>query len=320
MIRHGEPEQALALAETEPPEPGPGQVRIRVTAAALGLPDVFMCRGTYAFRPELPFTPGQEVAGMISAVGPDVAWEPGDRVVAVTAFYLGRGGFAEETLAETHSVFPAPGSLSDAEAAAFLIPYQTGWIGLVERAALRPGECLLVHGGAGGTGAAAIALGRALGARVLATAGGPDKVALCRELGAELAIDHREADFVQAVREATDGRGADIIYDPVGGEVFERSLECIASGGRLLAIGSASGRFGRAPVGDVLMKNCSVVGVFVGAYDGPTRRRMHDELVALLDSQGLRPLVGAELPFDALPQGLARLAARESTGRQILLP
>ena len=211
--KHGEPSEALAIAEVPVPEPAAGEVRIRVEAAALGLPDVFMCRGTYAFRPELPFTPGQEVAGRVTACGDGASTKVGARVMAVTSFFRGHGGFAEETLALDAATYPVPTEMDAGDAAGFVIPYHTTHLALFERAALREGEGLLVISGASGLGTAAIQLGRACGARVYATAGGPEKVALCRELGAELAVDHRETNFAEAVLDHTSDVGAEVVLD-----------------------------------------------------------------------------------------------------------
>jgi NADPH2:quinone reductase len=233
---HGEPSDALRRAEAAVPPPGAGQIRVRVAAAALGLPDVLMCRGTYPLTPALPFTPGQEGVGVVLAAGAGAEARVGERVMAVSAFYVGHGAFAEEALAVDSFAFPVPDSMPDEQAAGFVIPYHTAYVGLVRRGQLRKGETLLVLGGSGGTGSAAIQLGRALGARVLSTARGAERVAFCRELGADVGIDRGRQDVAEAVREATAGRGADVIYDPVGGEAFEAAVRCIAHEGRLLSV------------------------------------------------------------------------------------
>ena len=316
--RNGEPEAALELADVPIPEPGPGRLRIRVGAAALGLPDVLMCRGTYAFDPPKPFTPGQEVSGIVTAAGPGARTPIGARVMAVTAFFEGHGGFAEEALALDDSAFEAPDTMSDAEAAAFSIPFHTAWVALVRRGQLEDGESLVVLGAAGGTGTAAILLGRALGARVIAVAGGAEKVTACRALGADVVIDHREVDFADAVREATGGRGADVVFDPVGGETFQHARRCIASEGRLLVVGFAGGDAGAAGLGDVVMKNYSVVGVFVGAYGRDVMSHGHEELIDLHREGRIRSVVGRQAAFEALPAALAELSARRSLGRTVI--
>jgi NADPH2:quinone reductase len=317
IVRHGEPEVALRRVDTPLPDPGPGEVRIRVEAAALGLPDVFMARGSYAFKPALPATPGQEVAGVITAVGEGGSLSVGTRVMAVTAFFRGFGGLAEEALALEASSYPAPAEMDAAEAASFVIPYHTAHLGLVTRGRLQQGETLLVLGAAGGTGAAAIQLGRALGARVIAVAGGTAKVAACLKLGAAVAIDHSECDLAQAVNRETDGRGADLIYDPVGGEAFEAGLRCIASEGRLLAIGYASGVWSDASTSLLVGKNAAVVGVFVGAYAKPFLSEVHEELLARWRAGEIGSLVSREVGFDDIAAALTELAERRTIGKVV---
>jgi NADPH2:quinone reductase len=315
LQQHGDPPDSLRLVEIDAPQPGPGEIRIRVAAAGLGLPDVFLCRGSYPLQPPIPFTPGQEVAGVVTAVGEGSHSVIGSRVMAVTAFLQGHGGFADQTLAPEGSAFRIPNEMGDEEAAAFLIPFHTAHVGLVRRGQLQAGENLLVHGGAGGTGSAAIQLGRALGARVIATAHGSEKLDACRHLGADVVIDYEAEDFPKAVMEATGGSGADVVYDPVGGEVFRRSLECVASQGRLLAIGFASGSFFDASTLELVFKNCSVVGVFVGAYGKELLSEGHEELLTLYEQGHIRPWVGREVPFDELPNALTKLASRQAMGR-----
>lgn len=315
----GEPDTVLRLEEIDTPEPGPGGVRVEVAAGALNFPDVLMCRGGYQVRPPLPFTPGAEVAGLVTAVGEGA--DPaliGRRVIAVPDF--GPGGFTEVTVARAAQVFPIPETMPDVEAAALHVTYQTGHLALHRRAAIRPGETLLVHAGAGGVGSAAIQLGLAAGARVIATAGGPDKVAVVRDLGAEIAIDYRTEDFVEIVKDATGGQGADVIFDPVGGDTFDRSRRCIAFEGRLLVIGFTSGRIPDAPANHALVKNYSVVGVHWGLYNSKQPelvREIHAELVALHARGAIRPQVHEVVALEAVPEALARLAARGTTGKVV---
>lgn len=316
--RYGEPSAAIELVDTEVPEPEAGEVRIRVDAAALGLPDVFMCRGSYAFRPELPFTPGQEVSGTVVAAGKDAETAVGERVMAVTSFFRGFGGLAEEALALDGATYPVPADMDPAEAACFAIPYHTAYIGLVTRGQIQPGENLVVLGAAGGTGTAAIQLGRALGARVIAVAAGPEKGALCRELGAEVVIDHRESDVALAIKEATDGFGADVIYDPVGGEACDAALHAIASEGRLLIIGFASGSFHDAPSAVLIHKNVSMVGVYVGAYAKPFTSAVHEALLELWRDKKIRAIVGSRVGFDQAAIALEELAQRRAVGKTVV--
>jgi NADPH2:quinone reductase len=314
----GEPHDALVLADVEPPAPGPGLLRVRVAASALGLPDVFMCRGSYPLTPPRPFTPGQELSGVVVEAGEGSQLRVGERVMAVSGFFLGRGGFAEEALALDDFAFPVPEAMNDLEAAAFPIPFHTAWIGLVRRAALREGETLLVLGGAGGTGSAAIQLGRALGARVIATVGAPEKVAFCEALGADVVVDRSEADIADAVREASDGRGADVVYDPVGGEGFDAATGCIAHEGRLLVVGFASGRWGTPSAPHLVTHNYSVLGVMPSGYDRTFKQRAQQALMELYGRGALRVPVGRVVPFGALPEGLEALARGEVLGKAVL--
>src|SRR5882757_723126 len=219
--RAGEPIDVLHAVELDAPEPGPGQVRIRVAAAGIGLPDVFMCRGTYPLTPPLPFVSGQEATGTITARGDGVHLSIGEHIMCVTAFWMGHGSFAEECLVAADSVFPIPAGLTDAEAAGFWIPHLTAWIGLVDRGALRAGDALAVLGAAGGSGIAAVQLGHALGARVIAVVSDEERAQFCRGLGADATINHRNGPVAQALRDANRGRGIDLVYDPVGGLLAE---------------------------------------------------------------------------------------------------
>jgi len=314
----GEPERVLRLEEVAVPEPGPGQVRVKVHAASLNFPDVLMCRGEYQVKPPLPFTPGAEVAGVVDAVGPGAdRWRRGERVLAIPAF--GPGGFAEYTLAAAEGgVFAIPDSMPFAAASALHVTYETGYLALHRRAGLAAGETLLVHAGAGGVGSAAIQLGLAAGARVIATAGGPEKVEVCRALGADLVVDYREQDFVDAVKAFTDGRGADVVYDPVGGDTFDRSTKCVAFEGRILVIGFTGGRFAEARTNHVLIKNYSVVGVHWGLYnlkDPALVRAHHDALMALYEQGRIDPLISERVGLEGVAAALGRLGSRGTWGK-----
>jgi NADPH:quinone reductase len=316
----GEPEQVMVLEERPEPEVRPGDVRLRVHAAALNFPDVLMCRGEYQVKPPVPFTPGAEVAGVVEALGEGVDnFRVGDRVLAIPNF--GNGGFTESTTASAAGgVFAIPDAMPFGAAAALHVVYQTGHLALHRRARIQPGETLLVHAGAGGVGTAAIQLGLAAGARVVATAGGADKVNVCRKLGAHLALDYREQDFVDAVKEFTDGRGADVIYDPVGGDTYDRSTKCIAFEGRILIIGFTSGRFAEARTNHVLIKNYSVVGVHWALYNvmDPERiRATHDELVRLFEAGAIDPLISERVALADVPAALSRLGSRGTHGKII---
>ena len=315
----GEPLEALRLDTVAPPEPQPGELLIDVSACALNFPDVLLCRGDYQEKPHLPFTPGLEIAGTVVGAPPGSSHEVGERVLATPR--LPHGGLGERTIALDREAFAIPDSLDDASAAALHVTYQTGWFGLYHRTQLRQGETLLVHAGAGGVGSAAIQLGLAAGARVIATAGGADKVQICRDLGADLAIDYRADDFVAAVKEATDGRGADVIYDSVGGDTFDRSRRCVAFEGRILVIGFAGGRFADAPTNHILIKNYSVVGLHWGLYkrnDPELVVRCHDELLGLHARGLIAPLISSQRPLEEAPQALTELAARGTWGKVVI--
>jgi NADPH2:quinone reductase len=317
----GEPVDVLRLEDVDPPSAGPGQVVVRVEACALNFPDVLLLQGKYQQKPPMPITPGLEVGGVVEEVGAGVTSPAaGSRVLALPA--LG-GGLAERVVVHAQAALPIPDSFPSDEAAGLHITYQTSHIALHHRAALEAGEVLLVHAGAGGVGSAAIQLGLAAGARVFATAGGPDKVEVCRELGAEVAIDYRSEDFVEVVKEHTDGRGADVIYDPVGGDVFDRSRRCIAWEGRLLVIGFTSGRIPEVPANHVLLKNYSVVGVHWAAYnlhDPGLIAATHAELVRLHGEGAIRPLIGRRVPMAEAPHALADLGGRRTVGKVVVLP
>ena len=317
--QHGEPRDALRAVEIDAPVPEAGEVRIRVRATALGLPDVFMCRGTYPHAPAPPFTPGQEVAGVVSAVGPDVALEIGSRVMAVTAFYRGHGGFADEALAAAANAYPVRGSMTDRDAAAFHIAFQTAWIGLVSRGRVQRGDELLVLGAAGGTGAAAVQVGRALGAHVIAVAAGTEKVEYCRGLGAHVVIDRLVDDVPAAVAAATGGHGADLVYDPVGGAAAAEALGCIAGGGALLAVGFASGSWPDLVVRDLVTRNCSIMGVYAGAYTREEHDAMHREITVLVDRGDLVVPVQRTVGFDDIPEALEEVAEARVLGRTVAL-
>ena len=321
----GEPLDVLRLeSDVTVPEPGPGEIGIDVAACALNFPDALLCRGAYQERPPLPFTPGLEVSGTIRSLGPGAearGLRIGQRVAAQPTLASGRGGLAEVTVAPMANVHPVPDSLDDAAAAALIVIYQTGWSALTRRANLQPGETLLVHAGAGGVGSAAIQMGKALGATVIATAGGPAKVEVCRALGADVAIDYQSEDFVAVVNEVTGGRGADVIYDPVGGDIFDRSTKCIAWEGRILIIGFTGGRIAQSATNHVLVKNYSVVGVHWGnyrRYEPSAVDRWHDELMELHERGAIAPLVSEVVDFGAVPDRLIAITNRATTGKVVV--
>ncbi len=312
----GDPADVLRLVDAPEPVPGPDQLRVRVDAVALNFPDVLLCQGRYQEKPPLPFTPGQEVCATVLD-GP----RAGERVLGATP--MPHGGLAEQALMASTGAYPVPEGMPDAKAASLFITYQTGHVGLHRRAQLREGETLLVHAGAGGVGSAAIQLGRAAGARVIATAGGPEKVQVCRDLGADVVVDYLADDFVAVVKDVTAGRGADVVYDAVGGDTFDRSRKCVAFEGRIVVVGFAGGRIADAPTNHALVKNYSVVGLHWGlyrTYEPQLFAQTHDALVRLWQDGLVDPLVGAELPLDQAPEALTRLASRGTVGKVVLRP
>ena len=314
---YGEPE-SMPFEEISLPNPGPSQVRIRNHAAGLNFFDILQVQGKYQVKPPFPFTIGAEVAGVVDAVGPGVTeFRTGDRVISLTE----GGGFAEYSIGRLARTFPIPDGMGFAEAAALPLVYHTSYFALRHRADLQAGEWLLVHAGASGVGLSAIQLGRALGARVIATAGGAEKVAFSKAQGAEHAIDYNDASWVDQVKQLTDGRGADVIYDPVGGDVFDLSTKCIASGGRLLVIGFASGRIPTIAANRILLKNISIVGALWGGYASahPEYFAIAQNAIAEFYAQGkIRPPRPVEYPLNSAPAALRDLANRKILGKAVL--
>jgi NADPH2:quinone reductase len=314
----GEPD-GLELAELPDPLPGPGQISVDVEAIGCNFADVLLCRGSYQLRPALPFSPGSEVAGRVRALGPDVrGLSIGQRVAA----QLGYGGYASIALADARRVQPLPEAMASADAAALGIAYQTAYLALADRARIQPGETLLVQAAAGGVGLAAVQIGSALGARVIAGAGSADKLALCKQHGAHELVNTREDGWDERVRALTSGRGADVIYESVGGDVLERSLKCIAWGGRLLVIGFSSGEIPAVRLNRVMLKHISLVGVNLGGYHERQPELLAESTARLfaLYAQGLRPLIHARYPLAQAARALAALASRQTTGKLILEP
>jgi NADPH:quinone reductase len=315
----GEPAQVMKLNEVPDLEPGPGQLVVRVAAAPANFPDALMCRGLYQQRPALPFTPGVELCGIVTALGDGVdGFTVGDRVLGGAV--LPHGGFAEFALMEARTTFAAPPVLDDAEAAALYIGYQTGWFGLHRRAGLQAGETLLVHAAAGGVGSAAVQLGKAAGARVIGVVGGPAKAKVARELGADLVVDRHEQDFVEVVKSETGGAGADVVYDPVGGATYAGSTKCIAFEGRIVVVGFAGGEIQTAALNHALIKNYSILGLHWGLYnekDPAAVAACHRDLSALAQRGAVRPLVSERLTLAEVAGGVQRLADGTTVGRVV---
>lgn len=319
MREWGEPRD-MQLMELPDPEPGPGQVAIDVRAIGCNFFDILMVQGKYQVRPPFPFSPGGEIAGVVRAAGSGVKEvTAGDRIFAL----LGWGGYASVALATAATVVRMPDAMSFEHGAAFGIVYQTSYFGLVYRAHLQPGETLLVHAAAGGVGLAAVQIGRALGARVLATAGSAEKLEVAKAHGAEEAYDYSSPDWVDRVKHATGGRGADVIYDPVGGDIFDLSTKCIAFSGRLLVVGFASGRIPSIQVNRILLKNIAVVGLHWGAYRQHDASKIGEAMTALFDlyARGaIRPVISASHPLRDAAAALDEIASRRSVGKVLLVP
>lgn len=320
VCRNWGPPDSLALEDLPDPQPGPDQVVVAVRAAGVNFPDVLTVQGKYQIRPPLPFTPGNEFAGVVRTIGPGVtAFAPGDRVIGFTR----TGAFAELALAPVSALAAMPAGLDFDVAAAVTLTYGTAHHALADRGALQPGETLLVLGAAGGVGLAAVELGKALGARVIAAASGADKLAVCRAYGADVLIDYAHEDLREALRAATDGRGPDVIVDPVGGIYSEPALRSIAWRGRHLVIGFANGAIPQVPWNVVLLKCASVVGVFWGDFQRKEPQANAAAMRTLLDwmAQGkLRPLVSQRYPLADTARALQDMAARRVTGKVVIVP
>ena len=314
--------ESLRYEDVDAGEPAGGLVRIEVRAAAVNFPDALMVAGLYQSKPELPFVPGFEVSGVVTHAPAESGFQPGDRVMALLDNAgLTHGGYGQIADASATSVVKMPESMPFDEAAGFTVIFQTGWFGLHRRARLQPGETLLVHAGAGGVGSAAIQLGKAAGATVITTAGSDQKVALCKALGADIALNYKTQDFVDEVNRATAGRGADVIYDPVGGDVYDRSTKCVAFEGRIVLVGFTSGRIPQAAANHVLIKNYSVVGLHWGLYMKRAPELIPVAEKALLDLylQGkIKTHVSTRLPLKQAPRALAMVAEGKSTGKVVL--
>lgn len=310
--QNGEPSAVMRLEDVDRPVPGDGQLLLKVRAANINFPDALLCRGQYQVTPPLPFTPGVEICGET---------EDGRRVIANPA--LPYGGFAEYALADAAAVLPAPDGLDDAEAAALHIGYQTGWFGLHRRANLQEGETLLVHAAAGGVGSAAVQLGKAAGAKVIGVVGGAAKAEVARELGCDLVIDRRTENVIGAVKEATGGRGADVIYDPVGGDAYAQSTKCVAFEGRIIVVGFASGVIPTPGLNHALVKNYSVVGLHWGLYNAKDPQailRCHEELTQLAVKGAIKPLISERVPLSDAAAAVQRVADGITTGRVAVVP
>jgi NADPH2:quinone reductase len=313
------PPESLVIEDVESPTPGPGEVVISVKASGVNFPDVLIIQNKYQVKPPLPFSPGSEVAGVIKAVGENVTHvAPGDEVFAFTVY----GGFAEEVKTDATRLLPIPAGMTFPTAAAFGLTYATSDHALRDRGALEAGETLLVLGAAGGVGLAAVEIGKALGARVIACASSDDKLAVCREHGADETINYATEDLRERIKAITGGKGADVIYDPVGGSYTEPALRSIAWRGRLLVVGFAAGDIPKIPLNLTLLKGCAIVGVYWGEFTRREPERFAQEMRQLGQWYGegrIRPHISATYPLDRAADALNDMAQRRVVGKVVLV-
>lgn len=317
----GDPWDALTIVDREPPAPEFGTVSVQVEATDLNFADILQCQGAYQVKLTPPFTPGMNAAGTVIAAAGDVEVEVGQRVVGPTVG--SSGGYAEQAILLAEQVQPIPDGISSTTAAAMHVTYATAWFALHRRARLQPGETVLVLAGAGGVGSAAVQMAKNHGCWVIAAAGGGEKVGVCTAMGADIVIDYDAQDLYQSVMDVTDGRGVDVVYDPVGGKYFDVVRRLVAWEGRLLVVGFASGAIPSAPANHVLVKNYSVVGVHMGGYRDrrlEVVKQCYEELHQQLLDKTIEPLVSEVIGFDDLPRALERLALRGTTGRLVFDP
>ncbi|MDH4584158.1 NADPH:quinone oxidoreductase family protein [Pseudomonas sp. BN415] len=312
------PADTLVLEEVASPDPKKNEVLIDVHAAAVNFPDTLIIEGKYQFKPPFPFSPGGEAAGVVAAVGEKVSHlKPGDRVMALT----GWGSFAEQVAVPSYNVMPIPKGIDFNSAAAFGMTYGTSMHALKQRANLQPGETLLVLGASGGVGLAAVEIGKAMGARVIAAASSAEKLEVAKAAGADALINYSEENLKDRVKELTGGQGADVIYDPVGGDLFDAAVRSINWNGRLLVVGFASGRIPELPVNLALLKGASVVGVFWGSF---AQRQPQDnlanfqQLFAWYAEGKLKPLVSQTFPLERASDAINALATRQAVGKVVV--
>ncbi len=314
---------SVRLSEVELDEPAAGEVQVRLKACAVNFPDLLMIQGKYQFKPPLPFAPGGEAAGDVVACGTGAErFKPGDRVIVSVRY----GGFAEALNVPESAVRPLPGNMDYAAAASYQTAYLTAYVALYRRGSLQRGETLLVHGATGGVGMAAVDLGKWMGATVIATGGTDEKLTVVQSRGADHVINYTRADgslggFREQVKALTGGRGADVIYDPVGGDVFDESMRCVNWGGRILTIGFTSGRWPQAPVNLILIKQIAVIGVRAGEYgrrDPERGRENEDALFAMAAAGDINPYISHALPLEQAVEAMRLLEHRQVIGKAVI--
>jgi NADPH2:quinone reductase len=309
----------LVIEDIPSPKPGSGQVVVSVKACGVNFPDTLIIQGKYQFKPELPFSPGGEVAGVIKEIGDGVTRvKPGDRVIAFNTW----GGFAEEMVVDADRTIPMPAGMDFIPASAFVLTYGTSYHALKDRADIKAGETLLVLGAAGGVGLAAIQLGKAMGARVIAAASSEAKLKVCRDNGADELINYGSEDLRARVKAITAGKGVDVVYDPVGGPYSEPALRDMAWKGRFLVVGFAAGDIPKVPLNLTLLKGCSIVGVFWGAFtkNEPEHNRENNwELMAMYAAGKIKPHIHATYPLERAAEALNEVLNKRVTGKMVLV-
>ncbi len=312
------PPGVLRLEDIDPPAMGPGRVRIAIRAAGVNFPDILMVAGGYQHKPPLPFVPGMEAAGEVIEVAADAkSWRPGDKVIV----RVRPGAFAEQAVVTPDRLLPMPSGYSFVQGAAFIVGNVTAYHALVDRGRLRAGETVLIHGASGGVGMAAVRLAKLLGAKVIATGGDDGKLAAVKAAGADHVINVATGGFRDQVKALTGGAGADVIYDPVGGDVFDESLRCINWGGRLLVVGFAAGRIPEIPANYPLLKGCAVIGLRAGEHarrDPDAGRRNVETLLRHAEAGELAPHVHDVLPLARAAEALRMLVDRQVVGKLVL--
>ncbi|HAT53338.1 MAG TPA: NADPH:quinone oxidoreductase [Betaproteobacteria bacterium] len=310
--------ESLVLEEVPGLIPGPGQVLISVQACGVNFPDTLIIQGKYQFKPDLPFSPGGEISGVVKQVGSDVdSLKIGDRVIAFSTW----GGFAEELVVDQTRTVIISDKMDYERASAFVLTYGTSYHALKDRAHLREGETLLILGASGGVGLAAIQLGKAMGATVIAAASNPEKLSACQENGADYVINYAQDDLRQSVKEITKGRGVDVIYDPVGGSFSEKALRDMSWGGRFLVVGFAAGEIPKVPLNIPLLKGCSVVGVFWGEFtkrEPDLNKQNNQELMDLFDQGKISPHIHRVYPLEKAGEALNELLQKRVIGKVVL--
>lgn len=313
------PPSTLVYRDVDDPVPGDRQVLIEVAACGVNFPDTLIIQGLYQFKPTPPFSPGSDIAGTVMSVGSKVKHlKPGDEVVAMTAY----GGFAEKAVVDANLVFPKPPGMSMTHAASFLMAYGTSYYALTRRAKLKAGETVLVLGAAGGVGLTAIQIAKQFGATVIAAASSDEKLAVCKESGADLVINYSTEDLKTRAKELTNGNGVDVVYDPVGGDYAEPALRAIAWEGRYLVIGFAAGDIPKIPLNLALLKGCQIVGVFWGSY---AQRQPQDnmadamQLITWFNEGKITPHIHGEYTLEDAPQALEDMLARKVKGKAIIV-